>query len=244
MINTLEEQVDVLNKNITIIQKKKGFKYGIDAVLLSHFVSKKGYQNVLDMGSGSGIISLLLHSRKICENIIGIDIQDSYVDMANRSVKMNSIDNVKFISGDFCHLKSFFRAESFDSVVSNPPYFLKNKMLSGHEDKRVARFEIAMSMDELFKNASYVLKNRGDFYLVHRPYRLNDIINTLTKYSLEPKEMRFVHPKKGEASNLVLIKAIKNANRELKVLAPLYVYDEHGYTEEIHRIYNETNIER
>ncbi len=243
-MNQQEEQIDILNSQISIIQKKKGFKYGIDSVLLSHFVDAKAYKNVLDMGSGTGIISFLLYSRQLCENIIGIDIQDSYVEMSNRSVEMNSIDNVTFISGDFCNLKSFFSAESFDMIVSNPPYFLENRMLSGSEDKRISRFEIKMTMEELFKNASYALKNRGEFYLVHRPYRLNDIINTLTKFSLEPKVVRFVHPKKGVSSNLVLIKAIKNANRELKVLAPLYVYDENGYTKEINRIYKEINMER
>ncbi len=239
-----QEQVDVLNSKLYIIQKKHGFKYGIDSVLLSDFVENKKYKRALDMGTGSGIISLLLYSRQVADNIVGIDIQEKYIDMATRSLEMNSIDNVKFISGDFCNLKDFFEAESFDLVVSNPPYFLEGKMVSDSLEKRISRFEFKMTMDDMFRNASYVLKNRGEFYLVHRPSRLNDIIGYLTKYSLEPKLIRFVHPREGEESNLVLIKAIKNANRELKVMAPLFVYDDDNYTDEINRIYDETKIER
>ncbi len=238
------EVVDILNKNLKIIQKKDGFKFGIDSVLISHFVEEKKYKKALDIGSGSGIISFLLYSSKNIDNIVGIDIQSEYVEMANRSVEMNSINNIKFINADLCFLDDVFNSESFDMIISNPPYFENTELISPKLDKAISRFEIKMNMDLLFKNVSYALKNKGDFYLVHRPSRLNDILTLLIKHRLEPKTIRFVYPNFYKNSNIVLIKAVKNAKRELKVLNPLYVYDNGSYTDEINEIYSSTKIER
>lgn len=236
------ERVDDLERNgYKIIQNPEVFCFGIDAVLLAHFAKvTKASQTILDIGTGTGIIPILMHAAYQKGQYIGIDIQKDMAEMANRSSKLNGIENdVKFLNVDIKEFKEHFSQEQFDIITCNPPYMkghagLKNE----HPSVRVARHEVACTLEDIILAGSYMLKERGKFCMVHRPHRLVDIIDHMRKYRLEPKRMRFIHPKPGKAPTMVLIEGIKNANPELRLEPPLMVYNDQGvYTDEIYEIY-------
>ncbi len=237
------ERIDDLEfKDLKIIQNKDGFCFGIDSVLLSDFAKEiKNNSRVLDLGTGTGIISILLCGKTKLSEIIGIDIQEEVCNMAERSSKLNNLENkFKIINCDIKELSKKFPTNSFDAIVTNPPYEKDNTGLQNENKSiQISRHEIMCNIDDIAKTASYLLKSNSSIYMVHRPNRLVDIIQALKKYKLEPKKIRFVYPKVKKAPNLVLIKATKNAKSFLKVEEPLIVYNEDGtYTEEILKIYN------
>ncbi len=241
----MSEQIDFLNQELSIIQKKYGFKYGIDSVLLADFVDSKG-DILVDLGTGSGIVPILLERKNNFKQIIGLDIQKEYIDMAKRSAIMNGQDEIiEFLVGDLMNLSDLFSDGSISSICTNPPYFKSESgIVSPDRKKAIARNEILMDLEGLIYNSSRALKNRGDFFIVYRPNRLAELIHTLKKYTLEPKRLRFIYPKEGSDSNMLLLHAKKNAGEELKVLPPLYVYEGEDYTREILEIYNEVEIDR
>jgi tRNA1(Val) A37 N6-methylase TrmN6 len=235
------ERVDDLHRNqYKIIQNTKKFCFGMDAVLLSGFVRVLPGERVLDLGTGTGIIPILLEAKTQGKHFTGLEIQEESADMARRSVAMNKLeDKVDIVVGDIKEAAAIFGLASFDVVTSNPPYMNHSHgIVNPGEAKAIARHEILCSLEDVIREASKVLKPNGRFYLVHRPFRLAEIINKLTEYKLEPKRMKLVHPYVDKEPNMVLIECIKGAKSMIKIEAPLIVYKEQNvYTDEIYDIY-------
>lgn len=236
------ERVDDLERNgYRLIQNPKAFCFGIDAILLAHFAKvTKVTQKILDIGTGTGIIPIVMHAIYQKGTYIGIDIQEDMIEMAKRSVTLNQIDkdvSMKVIDVKAC--RDYFKAGTFDLITCNPPYMkgeagLKNE----HPSKMISRHEIRCTLEDIISGASYLLTYRGKLCLIHRPHRLVDIMTLMRQYKIEPKVMRMVYPKMGKAPTMVLIEGVKNGNPELRVGAPLIVYNEDGtYTDEILNIY-------
>jgi tRNA1Val (adenine37-N6)-methyltransferase len=242
MINLLPgERLDDLHRNsYKIIQNVDKFCFGMDAVLLSGFSVVKQGEKVLDLGAGTGIIPILLEAKTEGEHFTGLEIQSESVHMARRSVAYNHLEQkIDIILGDIRKASEIFGRASFDVVTSNPPYMKDSHGLKNpNMPKAIARHEILCSLDELIREASALLKTGGRFYLVHRPQRLIEIIDTLTKYHLEPKRIKMVHPFVDKEANMVLIEAVKRGRSMVKVEKPLIVYKSEGvYTDEIYSIY-------
>ncbi len=235
------ERVDDLHRNnYKIIQNTKKFCFGMDAVLLSGFVRVLPGETVLDLGTGTGIIPILLEAKTKGKHFTGLEIQTESADMATRSVAINRLeDKVDIVIGDIKEASSIFGLASFDVVTSNPPYMNHNHgIVNPGEAKAIARHEILCTLEDVIREAAKTLKPNGRFYLVHRPFRLVEIISLLTDYKLEPKRMKFVHPYLDKEPNMVLIECIKGAKSMIKVEAPLIVYKElNVYTDEIYDIY-------
>ena len=236
-----EERLDDLQRNgYQIIQKKDGFCFGMDAVLLSGFAAVKPGEKAVDLGTGTGIIPILLEAKYEGEHYTGLEIQDEVAEMAARSVALNHLEEkVSIVKGDIKEASRLFGAASFDVVTSNPPYMndahgLKNPDLP----KAIARHEVLCTLDDVVREAAKLLRPGGRFYMVHRPHRLIEIITALTKYKLEPKRMKMVHPFVDKEANMVLIEAVRGGKSMIKVEAPIVVYQEPGvYTQEIYDIY-------
>ncbi len=236
------ERIDDLQlKGLKIIQNKDGFCYGVDSVLLSDFTKEiKENSRVLDLGAGNGIIGLLLCGKTKLKTMIGIEIQPQVCEMATRSILYNQLqDRFQIIQGDIKKIEELIPTESFDVVVTNPPYKRENSGIQNNSrTKLIARHEILCNLEDIVKASFFALKEKGSLYLVHRPERLVDILFNLRKYDIEPKIIRFVHPKQGKKPILVLIKAVKHGNPFLQIKEPLIMYNENGfYTEEINTIY-------
>jgi len=236
-----DERVDDLHRNnYRIIQNTKKFCFGMDGVLLSGFTKVLPGENVLDLGTGTGIIPILLEAKTEGKHYTGLEIQEESADMARRSVAMNKQeDKIDVVLGDIKEASKIFGRASFDVVTSNPPYMNHSHGIVNPDlPKAIARHELLCSLEDVIREASSVLKPKGRFYLVHRPFRLIEIINTLSAYQLEAKRMKFVHPFADKEPNMVLIECIKGAKSMLKVEAPLVVYKEPNvYTDEIYDIY-------
>ena len=238
-----DERIDDLEfKNLKIIQNTKGFCFGIDSVLLSDFSKniKKG-SKVIDLGTGTGIINILLSAKTEADSFVGVEIQKEVADMAKRSIKLNHLENkINIINDNIINLKNIYQKKSFDVVVTNPPYKKINTGLVNKEDKKIiSRHEITASLEDFIDISSYLLKDFGELYMIHRPERLVDIFYLMRKSKIEPKKIKFIYPNKNKKSNLVLIKGIKLGNPFLEFDDNLYVYDENGnYTDDILEIYN------
>ena len=207
-----------------LLQKKIGFRFGVDAVILSDFVNKRGGR-VLDLCSGSGIIPILLVAKKKADSFSAIEIIKELSDMINRSIRINRLENkADVICGNLCEIEKHCEKESFDFVTVNPPYMKKDSGINSDDfNKNVARFEIACTIDDVARAAFYALKPKGSIYLVHRAYRLVDIIGALVKHRLEPKKMRLVKPDNKKPPSMVLIEAIKYGNRQLNIEPDLII---------------------
>ncbi len=243
------ERIDDLEfKGYKIIQNSEGFCFGIDAVLLSDFAKNlKKNSKVIDLGTGTGILPILLSGKTQLKNIIGIEIQEEVANMAKRSIELNSLkDKVEIINDSILNLEKLYGKEYFDVVVTNPPYKKLNTGIQNESEKKlISRHEITANLEEFIKVSKNILKDKGEFYMVHRPERLVDILYLMRKYKVEPKQIRFVSPNVNKEPNLVLIKGIKNANEFLKFEKNLYVYNEDGsYTDEILEIYNKKKEEK
>ena len=236
------ERIDDLQyKGLKIIQNTEGFCFGIDSVLLTEFAKDmKKHSSIVDLGTGTGIIGILLSKKVEASKIVGVEVQKDVAQMAKRSVELNNLQNIMSIVNEDVQNLSLEK-NSFDYVVTNPPYKKKGTGIINQKDKQIiSRHETTVDLDEWIKVASKLLKDNGAIYMVHRPERLNEIIEILRKYRLEPKRIRFVYPKIDKDANLVLIKAVKYANSFLKVEKPLIIYKNDGsYTDEILKIYEE-----
>jgi len=235
------ERVDDLQyKGLKIIQKKDGFCFGVDAVLLANFADVAKGAKVMDLGTGTGIIPILIAGKTQARHITGLEIQEDMVEMASRSVSMNGLEErIRIVHGDIRNIKELFDPSSFDVVVTNPPYMNRGGGLVNPSDaKAIARHEILCTLEDVIAGAARLLKVGGQLAMVHRPDRLVDIIWLMRKYKIEPKYIRFVHPAPYKRANLLLIKGSRGGNPQLKMLDPLYIYDDKGnYSEEINRIY-------
>ena len=234
------ERLDDLQNGYHIIQNTRDFCYGIDAVLLSDFARVKKGEQALDLGTGTGIIPILLKAKTQGEHFTGLEIQEEVAEMAGRSVRLNQLENrVDIVRGDIKEASRLFGKASFDVVTSNPPYMNDNHGLKNPElPKAIARHEVFCTLDDVCREASLLLKSGGRFYMVHRPHRLAEIITALKTYKLEPKRMKLVHPFVDKEANMVLIEAVRGGRSMMKVEAPIIVYREPGvYTREIYDVY-------
>ncbi len=235
------ERVDDLQRNgYGIIQDPSRFCFGMDAVLLSGYVRVPGNGSVLDLGTGNGIIPILVAAKTEAAHLTGLEIQHDSADMAARSVQMNDLaDRISIIEGDIKEAEKIFDAASFDIITSNPPYMTGGHGLSNPDDaKAIARHEIKCTLDDVVKAAAYCLRPGGAFYMVHRPFRLADIFETMRKYHIEPKRMKMVYPSADKEPTMVLVEGRRGGRPRLTVDKPLIIYDAEGkYTQEIYDIY-------
>ena len=235
------ERLDDLQRNgLKIIQKTDGFCFGMDAVLLSGFASVKPGERALDLGTGTGIIPLLLSAKTKGDHFTGLEIQTEIMKMAQRSVALNGLEKkIDIIQGDIKEASRIFGAASFDVVTSNPPYMNDAHGLKNPGDvKAISRHEGLCTLEDVVREGTKALKPGGRFYMVHRPHRLAEIITVMRQYKLEPKRMKFVHPFADKDANMVLIEAVRGGGAWLKLEPPVIVYKEPGvYTDEIYEIY-------
>ncbi|MCR5416821.1 MAG: tRNA1(Val) (adenine(37)-N6)-methyltransferase [Pseudobutyrivibrio sp.] len=236
-----DERLDDLQiKGYKIIQHPDKFCFGMDAVLLSGFASVNEGEKALDLGTGTGILPILLEAKNSGEHYTGLEIQPESAEMARRSVLYNDLqDRIDIIEGDIKEASKIFGKASMDVVTSNPPYMTNHHGLKNPNDaKAIARHELLCSLDDVVRESAAVLKPRGRAYFVHRPSRLVEIFEAMRKYKLEPKRMRLVYPYVDKEPNMVLVEGVRGGGPQLTVEAPLIVYDAPGkYTEEILEIY-------
>ena len=235
------ERIDDLQINgRRIIQSPDRFCFGMDAVLLSGFAKVKKGESVLDLGTGTGILPILLDAKTVGGHFTGLEIQPESADMARRSVILNNRqDKIDIVTGDIKNALNIFGAASFDVIVTNPPYMNQNHGITNPESpKAIARHELLCSLEDVIRQTGSLLKVNGRMYMVHRPFRLPDIMELMNECGIEPKKMRFVHPYVDREPSMVLIEGVRGGNRRLTVEKPLVIYDgSGGYSEEIKRDY-------
>ena len=236
------ERIDELLRNsYRIIQNPQRFCFGMDAVLLSGYAKAKPGERVLDLGTGNGVIPILMEAKTKGEKFFGLEIQEESADMARRSVRLNELeDKIEIVTGDMKEAVNIFGAASFHVITMNPPYMTGNHGLVNPSDaKAVARHEITCTLEEMIAQAAKLLKPRGRFYMVHRPFRLAEIMTLMVKYRLEPKRMRLVYPYVDKEPNMVLIEGLRDGNSRITVDPPLIVYEKPGvYTPELRNLYD------
>ena len=234
------ERIDDLQNGYYVIQDPDKFCFGMDAVLLSGFAKVKKGETALDLGTGTGIIPILLKTKTNGKHFTGLEIQKECADMAGRSVRYNHLeDNVEIVQGDIKEAADIFGAASFDVVTSNPPYMIGQHGLTNPEEpKAIARHEVLCTLEDVVSRTAKLLKPGGHFYMVHRPFRLAEIMTMLVKYKLEPKRMQLVYPYIDKEPNMVLIEAVRGGKPRMTVEKPLIVYQSPGvYMPEIYDIY-------
>ncbi len=235
------ERFDDLQRNgYKIIQNPQKFCFGMDAVLLSGFARVKKAERVIDLGTGTGIIPILLEAKTPGEHFTGLEIQPESADMAARSVRYNGLeDRISIVTGDIKDAANLFGASSFDVVTSNPPYMTKEHGLVNDADaKTIARHEVLCSLEDLISQTAKLLKPNGRCYFVHRPFRLVEILSMMSAYQVEPKRIQFVYPYVDKEPNMVLIEGLRGGKSRVTVEKPLIVYKSPGvYMPEIYDIY-------
>lgn len=236
-----EERLDDLQiKGYQIIQNPGKFCFGIDAVLLSSFAKVKRGENVLDLGTGTGILPILLEAKSEGKHFKGLEIQEESADMARRSVEYNHLqEKIEIVTGDIKEAATIFGTVSFDVITTNPPYMIGQHGLPNPESaKAIARHEVLCCLTDILRESAKILRPKGRFYMVHRPFRLAEILAEMQKYGLEPKRMRLVYPYVDKEPNMVLVEGMKGANPRMTVEPPLIVYEKDGsYTEELLKMY-------
>lgn len=241
-LNENERIDDLEYKNLKIVQDKDGFCFGIDSVLISDFAKEiRSKSIVLDLGTGNGVLGILLCGKTNLSKIYGVEIQEDIANIAQKSINLNKLNNrFEIINDNIKNLNSYFKNDSIDAIISNPPYKKDNSGLKNESQKKlIARHEITANLEDFISVSSKLLKSNGSLYMVHRPERLADLFYLLKKYKLEPKKLRFVQSFTNSKPKFFLIKATKNANSFLNVEQPLIIYNSDGnYTDEILKIYN------
>jgi len=232
-----DETLDTI-KDIKLFQAKDGYRFSIDALLLENFISAKRLEKGVELGAGSGVISILLAKRLKQAKIIAVEIQKALAGRAMRNVELNGLsDRIEILNEDIKDIKKILPANKFDFVFSNPPFRkTKTGRLSVYEERAVARHEIEMTLPDLIKAAAGLLKHSGRLFLIYHPFRLAELISFLRAARLEPRRMRFVHSKEGGEARMVLIEAAKGSGIWLKVDPPLYLYENNEYTAEIRNV--------
>lgn len=237
------ERLDDLNINgLRIIQNPHKFCFGIDAVLLANYATVKKGDRVVDLGTGTGIIPIIIAGKTKASTVTGIEIQGDMAQMAARSVAMNGLQNrIKIFAGDLKDVTSFVGAGTIDLVVSNPPYITDGHgLVNPDSSKAIARHEIMCTFNDIVHSATKVLRNGGRLAVIHRSNRMVDVLLAMRKGGIEPKRLCMVHPKVNSKANLFLAEGIKGARGFLKISEPLIIYDEKGkYTDRVYKIYYE-----
>lgn len=232
-----EERLDDLQVNgYEIIQHPGKFCFGMDAVLLSNFARVKHGERALDLGTGTGIIPILLTAKTEGQSFVGLEIQEESADMARRSVAHNQLeDKIEIVTGDIKEAATIFGPASFDVITTNPPYMIGQHGIANASDtKAIARHEVLCTLDDILRESAKILRPGGRFYMVHRPFRLAEILSKMVEVKIEPKRMRMVHPYVDKEPNMVLIEGKRGGNSRMTVERPLIVYRETGvYSEEL-----------
>lgn len=235
------ERLDELQRNgYVIIQDPKRFCFGMDAVLLSGFVQVKPGEQVLDLGTGTGILPILLEAKTEGKSFTGLEIQPESADMARRSVALNHLDSkINIVTGDIKDASKYFGASSFDVVITNPPYMVNSHGLKNAQSaKAIARHEVLCNLEDIIRESAKLLPPKGRFYMVHRPFRLSEILCMMTKYGIEPKRMKLVYPYIDREPNMVLLEGLRGGRPRMTIEKPLIVYKEKNkYTDEILKVY-------
>ncbi len=235
------ERLDDLQRNgYRIIQNPEKFCFGMDAVLLTGFAYAKREDKLLDMGTGTGIIPILMEAKYHCSHLIGLEIQSESADMAARSVALNNLaEKIEIVTGDIREADRLFESASFDCITCNPPYMIgQHGIANPKEPKAIARHEVLCTFEDVAGQAGRLLKPGGRFFLVHRPFRLPELMCTLLKYRLEPKRMRLVYPYEDKEPNMVLLEAVRGGKPRMTVERPLILFDSPGvYRKEIREEY-------
>lgn len=235
------ERIDELQRNgYRIIQNPERFCFGMDAVLLSGFARAKKQERCLDLGCGNGIIPILMEAKTEGKHFTGLEIQPESADMARRSVALNGLqDRIDIVEGDIKDASKIFGASSFHVVTTNPPYMTAQHGLTNlYEAKTIARHEVLCNLEDIIRESARLLMPGGRFYMVHRPFRLAEIISLMVQYRMEPKRMRLVYPYVDREQNMVLIEGLRGGKSRMTVEKPLIVYKEPGkYTDEIYDVY-------
>lgn len=235
------ERLDDLQiKGYEIIQSPGRFCFGMDAVLLSAFARVKKNEKALDLGTGTGILPILLEAKYPGLHYTGLEIQEESADMARRSVSYNGLEErIDIVTGDIKEAASIFGAASFGVITTNPPYMIGDHGLKNqNEALYIARHEALCTLDDILRESAKILKVKGRFYMVHRPFRLPEIMTKMCAYGIEPKRMRLVYPYIDKEPNMVLIEGMKGGNPRMQVEPPLVVYQKDGcYTEELLALY-------
>lgn len=234
-----ESIIDLLQKeNLKIIQRSDFFNFSMDSVLVAEFLSVgRGVHKIVDLGTGNGAIPLFL-SKRTKAKIFGIELQDISADLAKRNIKLNNLENqIEIIHDNMKNWKTHFPHGSIDAVVTNPPFFKfhgNSELLNDLDQLTLARHEISITLEEIIEISSNLLKDKGYFAIVHRADRLIDIIETMRRYSLEPKKIQFTHSKSDKNGKILLVEGIKNGKEGITVLPPLITHDESGkYSEQV-----------
>lgn len=236
------EIIDTLKNGYKIIQNSEMFKFGIDAVLLSHFAFNqiRNNEKIIDLGTGNGIIPLLL-AKSRAKNITGLEIQAENVKMAKKSIELNQLEEkINIVQGDIKLVSENFSKHSFDSVLTNPPYMINNHGKQNPNDaKLIARHEVLCNLEDIISAADFLLKPNGKFFMIHKAFRLPEIFNSMINHKIEPKRMQMILPFVDKEANLVLIEGRKNGNPRLQIEKNLIVYEKPGnYTKMIEDIYD------
>lgn len=235
------ERIDELQRNgYRIIQNPERFCFGMDAVLLSGFARAKKQERCLDLGCGNGIIPILMEAKTEGKHFTGLEVQPESADMARRSVALNGLqDRIDIVEGDIKDASKIFGASSFHVVTTNPPYMTAQHGLTNvYEAKTIARHEVLCNLEDIIRESARLLMPGGRFYMVHRPFRLAEIISLMVQYRMEPKRMRLVYPYVDREPNMVLIEGLRGGKSRMTVEKPLIVYKEPGkYTDEIYDVY-------
>ena len=235
------ERIDELQRNgYRIIQNPERFCFGMDAVLLSGFARAKKQERCLDLGCGNGIIPILMEAKTEGKHFTGLEIQPESADMARRSVALNGLqDRIDIVEGDIKDASKIFGASSFHVVTTNPPYMTAQHGLTNlYEAKTIARHEVLCNLEDIIRESARLLMPGGRFYMVHRPFRLAEIISLMVQYRMEPKRIRLVYPYVDREPNMVLIEGLRGGKSRMTVEKPLIVYKEPGkYTDEIYDVY-------
>lgn len=240
-LNEGERIEDLQCRGLKIIQNQNWFCFGMDAVLLANYCQIKDGEEVVDLGTGTGIIPILLYGKNNLKKIYGIELQKEVAEMAQRSVSLNNIEkHIEILNINIKDYRQYLKKNHFDTVVTNPPYIkITSNLISPEKKKAISRHEVEGNLEDFIKTGSELLKHRGKFYMVYRPERLIEVIQLMKNYKIEPKKIRFVQNKINERPNLILIKGVKAANPHLIVEKPLIVFKANGeYTDEINKIYS------
>ncbi len=243
MLRRKGETVDeLLGRRVKIFQKEKGYRFSVDALLLAHFVRVKKGDLIADLGTGSGVIAIIVAQREECDKVVAVDIQEELVDMARRSVILNDLqEKVNICHGDVRKIETFFKAGSFDVSIFNPPYRkLSSGKLNPNAEKSVARHEIKGSLHDFLKASVYLLKKSGRVDIIYPAMKMVGLLSSMRTAGMEPKRLQIVHSYAASRGEFVLVEGVKNGREELEVLPPLAVYSEAGrYTEAMNAVFRE-----